>query len=80
MGVKRVLRYVKGIEDYRLLYKKGESNEELIGCSDSNFAGDCSDWKSTSRHIFFFGGMAVSWLTGRFRASLNTKTMVKQNL
>ena len=30
-GVKRVLRYVKGTEDYRLLYKKGESDGELIG-------------------------------------------------
>ena len=33
-GVKRVLRYVKGTEDYILLYKKGESNAELIGYSD----------------------------------------------
>ena len=34
---------------------------ELIGFSDSDFAGDCHDQKSTSGHIFFFGGMAVSW-------------------
>ena len=60
-GVKRVLRYVKGTEDYGLLYKKGESDGELIGYIDSDFAGDCNDQKCTSRHIFFFGGMAVSW-------------------
>ena len=59
--MKRVLRYVKGTEDYELLYKKGKSNEELIGYSDSDFAGDCHDRKSTSGHIFFFGAMAVSW-------------------
>ena len=60
-GVKRVLRYVKGTEDSGLLYKQGESNAELIGYSNSDFAGDCNDRKSTSGHIFFFGGMAVSW-------------------
>ena len=39
-GVKRVLSYVKGIEEYGLLYKRGESNVELIGYSDIDFAGD----------------------------------------
>ena len=60
-GVKRVLRYVNGIEDYILLYKRGESNAELIGYINSDFEGDCNDQKSTSGHIFFFEGMAVSW-------------------
>ena len=61
IGVKRVLRYLKGTEDYGLFYKKGDLRGELIGYSDSDFAGDCNDRKSTSGHIFFFGGMAVSW-------------------
>ena len=60
-GVKRILRYVKGTEDYGLLYKKGNLKGELIGFSDSDFAGDCHNRKSTSGYIFFFGGMAVSW-------------------
>ena len=60
-GVKRVLRNVKGTEDYGLLYKKGDLKGDLIRYSDSDFVGDCHDWKSTSRHIFFFGGMAISW-------------------
>ena len=34
---------------------------ELVGFSDSDFAGDCHDRKSTSGYIFFFSGMAVSW-------------------
>ena len=53
--VKRVIRYVKGTIDYGLLYKKGESNSELISYSDSDFAGDVGDRKSTSGHIFFLG-------------------------
>ena len=40
---------------------RGESNAELIGYNDNNFAGDCNDRKSTSGHIFFFRGMAISW-------------------
>ena len=60
-GVKRILRYIKGTEDFRLFYKKGDLKGELIGYSDSDFAGDCNDQKSTSGHIFFFGGIAVSW-------------------
>ena len=60
-GVKRVLRYVKGTEDHGLLYKKRDLKGELIGYRDCDFAGDCHDRKSTSGHIFFFGGMAVSW-------------------
>ena len=60
-GVKRVLRYIKGTEDYGLFYKKGDLKGELIGYNDSDFVGDCNDRKSTSGHIFFFGGMAVSW-------------------
>ena len=60
-GVKRILRYVKGTKDYGLLYRKGDLKGELIGYSDSDFAGDCHDRKSTSGHFFLFGGMAVSW-------------------
>ena len=60
-GVKRVLRYLKGTENYGLFYRKGALRGELIGYSDSDFAGDSTDRKSTSGHIFFLGGMAVSW-------------------
>ena len=59
-AVKSVRRYVKGTADYELFYKKGELNYELIGFSDSDFAGDISDRKSISGHIFFLGGMTVS--------------------
>ncbi|XP_078439884.1 secreted RxLR effector protein 161-like [Wolffia australiana] len=60
-GVKRVLRYVKGTIDFGLFYKKGDLNTELMGFSDSDFAGDVSDRRSTSGYIFFLNGMAVRW-------------------
>ena len=34
---------------------------EVIGFSDLDFAGDRDDCKSTSGHVFFFGGGAISW-------------------
>ena len=60
-GLKRILRYVKGTEDYGLFYKKGDMKGELVGFSDSDFAGDCHDRKSTSDYIFFSGEKAISW-------------------
>ncbi|CAA6657042.1 unnamed protein product [Spirodela intermedia] len=59
-GVKQILRYVKDTIDYRLFYKKISLNSELIGFSDSNFSGDANDQKSTSGHIYFLSGMAIS--------------------
>ena len=56
-----MIRYVKGTSDYRLFYKERELNFELIGYSHSDFAGDIGDRKSTSSHIFFLGGMVISW-------------------
>ena len=53
-AVKHVIRYVKGTADYGLLYKKGESNSQLIGYSDSDFARDVGDRKSTSGYIYIF--------------------------
>ena len=52
---------MNGTEGYGLLYEKGDMKGELIDFSDSDFAGDCHDWKSTSGYIFLFGGIAVSW-------------------
>ncbi|BBN68061.1 transposable element gene, partial [Prunus dulcis] len=59
-AAKRVLRYLKGTVDYGLFYKKGKSNE-LVGFSDSDYAGDLEDRKSTSGHVFMLSSGAVSW-------------------
>ena len=60
-GIKRILRYVKGTEDYGFFYKKRDMKGELLSFSNSDFAGDCHDRKSTSGYIFFLGGRVVSW-------------------
>ncbi|KAB2636175.1 hypothetical protein D8674_026709 [Pyrus ussuriensis x Pyrus communis] len=57
---KRVLRYVKGTTDLGIFYKKG-GTEELIGYTDSDYAGDQDDRKSTSGYVFMVNMGAVSW-------------------
>ena len=59
-AAKRVLRYLKGTADYGLFYKRGESGK-LVGFSDSDYAGDLEDKKSTSGQVFLLSSGAVSW-------------------
>jgi hypothetical protein len=58
---KRILRYLKGSLQYGILYKKGELNCELEGWSDSDYAGDLDDRKSTSGYVYKLGSGAISW-------------------
>jgi hypothetical protein len=52
---KRILRYVKGTKDLRLLHQKTHIFE-LIGYVDSDWCGDIHDRKNISRYAFFMGG------------------------
>lgn len=59
-SAKRILRYLKGTIDFGVFYKKG-GNEELIAYTDSDYAGDLDDRKSTSGYVFMLSSGAVSW-------------------
>lgn len=59
-AAKRVLRYLKGTVSFGLFYRKG-GKEELIGYTDSDYAGDQDDRKSTSGYVFMLSSGAVSW-------------------
>lgn len=60
-GIKRVLRYLKGTEDFGLFFEKRNSNEDLLAHSDADWAGDTTDRKSTSGMIICMDGNAVVW-------------------
>ena len=60
-AVKRIFRYLQGTKGMKLCF--GNSDLEVIGYTDANFAGDVDDRKSTSGHVFLFGGTTVSWLS-----------------
>lgn len=59
--LKRVVRYLKGSTDLKLLLGKPNDNVPLFGYADANFAEAKIDRKSNSGHIFFVFGAAVSW-------------------
>ncbi|CAM8902479.1 unnamed protein product [Rhodiola kirilowii] len=50
---KRILRYLRGTTELGLMYKRGEG-VELKAFTDSDYAGDIDDRKSTSGYVFFF--------------------------
>ncbi|KAJ0522114.1 putative RNA-directed DNA polymerase [Helianthus annuus] len=57
---KRVLRYIKGTLNHGIIYSKGRKGK-LTGYSDSDYAGDTDDSKSTSGYIFHLGSGAIAW-------------------
>ena len=59
-ALKRVLQYLKGTQDLGLTYRK-EKKGELLGWTDSSWACDIDDSKSTSGYLVQLNGAAVSW-------------------
>ena len=60
MAVKRILRYLVHTPNLGLWYSKG-SKFDLLGYSDSDYAGCKVDRKSTSETCQFLGRSQVSW-------------------
>ena len=63
-AAKKVMRYLQGTKDYMLMYRRTD-NLEVIGYSDSDFAGCIDSRKSTSGYIFMMASGAVSWRSAK---------------
>lgn len=63
MAVKRIMRYVKGTYNSGVKYTRQNRSRqcELIGFTDSDYAGDVDDRRSTTGYVFMIGCAAVSW-------------------
>ena len=61
MGVKRVLRYLKGTLNYGLKFSVHGEQTELNGYSDADWAGDVDTRRSTTGYVFQFGNGTISW-------------------
>ncbi|KAG6489641.1 hypothetical protein ZIOFF_050917 [Zingiber officinale] len=57
-AAKRVLTYLKGTVDLGVFYQN-EGNGELMAYTDSDYAGDTNDRKSTSGYVFLLSGGVV---------------------
>jgi len=60
LAAKRVLRYLRQTTTLSLIYHRTQ-NSGLVGFTDSDFAGDLDDRKSTSGYVFTLAGGPVSW-------------------
>ncbi|XP_065368828.1 uncharacterized protein LOC135961258 [Calliphora vicina] len=61
-AVKRVMRYLKGTIDKGIVYKK-QTEDEIKGFCDADWAGDVDDRKSTTGYVFVYQSGAISWST-----------------
>jgi hypothetical protein len=60
--VKRILRYVAGMQDHGIQFARGGAGELLLlGYSDSDHGGDIEDSKSTSGILFYLGKNPITW-------------------
>ena len=62
-AIKRIFRYLKGTIDLGIFYKK--QNIDCVGYADADWAGDKSDYKSTSGYCFKVGSAIVSWKSSK---------------
>ena len=73
VAAKKVMRYLKRTKDYMLIYKHVQ-DLQLVGYSDSDFAGCQDEKKSTTGYIFKLAGGAVSWKSEK-QKSIASSTM-----
>ena len=57
---KKVLQYLKGTLSFGIMYTD-EFDVELAGYSDSDWAGNLDDRKSTTGYVFNIGSGPISW-------------------
>lgn len=60
----RVLKYLRGTQDYKINFHRDDQTE-LVGYTDSDWAGDHTNRRSTSGYLFVLGGAAISWQSKR---------------
>ena len=81
-AARRIIRYLIQTRERGITYRKEGHGAEgyahkLIGFTDSDYAGDTSDRKSTSGWVFTFNGAPLSWAskkqTGVSRSSMEAE-------
>ena len=59
-AIKRILNFVQGTRTHGIFYK-AKSDLDLIGFTDSDWAGDNTDGKYTSGYVFMLAEGPISW-------------------
>lgn len=72
LAVKRIIKYVNGTLEYRIWFTMN-TNADIAGYTDANWAGSVDDCKSTSGGCFYIGNNLVAWHSKKQNAiSLST--------
>jgi hypothetical protein len=64
-GAKKALRYLQCTKGIMLTYEKSDAPLEIVGYSDSDFAGCLDTEKFTSEYIFTLANRVISWKSSR---------------
>lgn len=75
-ATKRVMRYLQRTKDRMLTYQRSD-NMEIIGYSDSDFAGCQDSRKSTLGYVFLLAGGAISWRSAK-QSLVTSSTMAAE--
>lgn len=59
--LKRILRYIKGSLDLKLVYNRLPMNSMLVGYVDADWANDINDRRSITGYVIRVFGSTVSW-------------------
>ena len=62
IALKRIIKYVKTTADFGMWYNK-DTNVVLAGYSDTDWAENVDNRKSTSGGCFYVGNNFVSWMS-----------------
>ncbi|XP_057965403.1 secreted RxLR effector protein 161-like [Malania oleifera] len=63
-AVKKVLRYLQGTKDYKLMYQRFD-HLEVVGYSDSDFTRCVDTRKSTFGYVYLLVRGAISWKSAK---------------
>ncbi|XP_057969334.1 secreted RxLR effector protein 161-like [Malania oleifera] len=63
-AAKKVLRYLPGTKDYKLMYRRSD-HLEVVGYSDSDFVGCVDTRKSTFGYVYLLARGAISWKSAK---------------
>lgn len=61
LAVKRILRYLRGTMNAKLVYNRHADSAHLHGFCDADWGGDDVDRRSTTGYVFLLQGGAITW-------------------
>jgi hypothetical protein len=76
IAAKMVLRYLQRTKNHMLTYRRSDKLE-VIGYTDSDFAGYVDSLKSTSGYIFMLAGGTISWRSAK-QSMIASSTMTAE--